>query len=245
MSELPPLPPGYPATRGALHHVAVHVLARRRQDLTGRFGLRATSGGIGTPACGPEHEVVRTSGTRLLRERTGDRASTVSLDLDGATLAAVADLVEVDLHRPLDVGHDTPPLPPVDEPLRVDAASAEVLAAWYAFAWTVLDGVVAELGPAAEPSVLQLWPEHFDVGCDIAVPAGRANLGASPGDAFHPAPYLYVGPWGTERPGPEELWNAPFGAVLGYEELSRDGREQGRQHLVRLCALLGRSDGER
>ena len=36
-------------TRAALHRVAVHVLARTRTEASGRFSLRVTTGGIGTP----------------------------------------------------------------------------------------------------------------------------------------------------------------------------------------------------
>ena len=50
-------------------------------------------------------------------------------------------------------------------------------------------------------------------------PGRRCNLGASPGDERHPDPYLYVGPWGDERPGDDGYWNAPFGAVLGHAEV--------------------------
>src|SRR5438093_1388828 len=39
-------------TRGALQRVATHVLARARFLSTGKFGLRATPGGFGTPAFG-------------------------------------------------------------------------------------------------------------------------------------------------------------------------------------------------
>lgn len=78
--------------------------------------------------------------------------------------------------------------------------------------------------PAAlDASRTQLWPEHFDVGTTVTIGAGdadRVNLGASPGDGFHPDPYLYVGPWGSDRPGPGDYWNAPFGAVLGYADLA-------------------------
>ena len=38
----------------------------------------------------------------------------------------------------------------------------------------------------------------------------------SPGDAGHPLPYAYVGPW-TPRQGP--FWNASFGAVRAAAEL--------------------------
>ncbi len=67
MTTSPALPPTYAATRNALQRVAVHVLARRRHAVTGRFGLRATPGGFGTPAFGPDEEVLRIAGDRLVR----------------------------------------------------------------------------------------------------------------------------------------------------------------------------------
>lgn len=214
---LAPLPATWAATRADLQRVAVHVLARRRLALAGKIGLRAAPGGIATAAAGSEHEVVRTSGAWLLRERTGASAMTQSLHLAGATLADAARLVEVNLDAPLDVGHDTPPVGDRDAPLAIDAAAA--LGAWFAFGWAALDEAVASLGPDAAPSVVQLWPEHFDAACDVATGAGRTNLGASPGDAGHTEPYLYVGPWGPERPDDEAYWNAPFGAMLGHAAL--------------------------
>jgi len=211
-----PLPATWAATRVGLHRVAVHVLARRRSALVSKIGLRAAPGGFATPAAGPEHEVVRTSGSWLVRERTGAAASTIALDLAGATLADAAAMVEVDLAAPLDAGHDTPPVGDPDAPLAIDSKAALALGAWFGFGWTVLDELVVI---ARNPSVIQLWPEHFDAGCDVAVGETRANVGASPGDGAHPEPYLYVGPWGSERPGDDAYWNAPFGAVLAHADL--------------------------
>ncbi len=217
---LPELPPRFGETRHALHRLAVQVLARRRHALVGKFGLRAAPGGIATPAAGPEHEVLRTSGAWLLRERTGSTASTQALDLGLASLADAAAFAEVDLLAPFSVGEDTPEAGDPDEPLGVDEASALALAAWFAFGWRVLGEVVAGAGPDAAPTVAQLWPEHFDVGCDLGVGGDRrTNLGVSSGDAFRDEPYLYVGPWGDERPGDPGYWNAPFGAVLGYRDV--------------------------
>jgi hypothetical protein len=70
-------------------------------------------------------------------------------------------------------------------------------------------------GSGRECSEVQLWPEHFDLGCNTE----GVNFGASPGDAYYAEPYLYVGPWNTDGLPDGEFWNAPFGAVLGYKDL--------------------------
>ena len=86
-----------------------------------------------------------------------------------------------------------------------------------------LDRVVEALPADATPTVVQLWPEHFDVALDAAAtPEIRVNLGGSPGDGFHQEPYAYVGPWTDDRPGDPAFWNAPFGAVLGHDVLVGD-----------------------
>ena len=62
---------------------------------------------------------------------------------------------------------------------------------------------------SAGPNVIQLWPEHFDAGCDVTSRAERkATIGASTGDQHFPTPYLYVLPWDTDRPGDPQYWNA-------------------------------------
>ncbi len=79
----------------------------------------------------------------------------------------------------------------------------------------------ARAGDELEPVSINLWPEHFDVATELGSEAAgqRAGYGASPGDAEHPEPYLYVGPW-TARPE-GSLWNATAfaGAELAYSEL--------------------------
>ena len=55
-----------------------------------------------------------------------------------------------------------------------------------------------------------------DLGVDVVVEStgGRkVNVGFSPGDSYVYEPYVYVGPWGPERPGGADFWNAPFGAA--------------------------------
>ena len=238
-AAVPPLPSAFGPTRDALHRVAAHVLARRRGDASGRIGLRAAPGGFATPAFGEDVEVLRCSGDLLIHER-GGRAALLPM----TTLADLAEAAGVDLAGPLAIGGDPPPLGDPRAPLAVDAAAARVLGGWFAFATEVLDAVAAG---AAEPSAVQLWPEHFDVACHaVGGPGagGRANLGGSPGDAHHAEPYLYVGPWGAERPGDPAFWNAPFGAILPHARLreAEDPRGLAEAFLRRGLDLL--ADGE-
>jgi hypothetical protein len=200
------------ATRSALHAVSAHVLGRRRHEVTGRFGLRATPGGIGTPAFGDPLEVVRVSGTILVRELGGD---STTLAIPGRSLRQLAAFAGTDIDRPFSVGEATPPLGDPDKPIELDGAAVRVLADWYALGWVVMDRFLAGLPDDAAPAAIQLWPEHFDAATNVGVPGGaRLNVGFSPGDDFQPEPYAYVGPWGPERPGDSDFWNAPFGAVL-------------------------------
>jgi hypothetical protein len=210
------------ATREALQRVATHVLARGRYALTGRFGLRATPGGFGTPAFGEGTQVLRLSGAVLVVERDG---VVRTAPLAGATLAGLAAVAGVDLAAPFEVGRDTPPLGDVDAPLTVDPQAVVAMADWYALGAGVLDAVVLALGDAGRPSTTQLWPEHFDLACDVAYAAGeghRANLGFSPGDGYLAEPYCYVGPWTTHHPGDAAYWNAPFGATLTRADLATE-----------------------
>jgi hypothetical protein len=206
-------------TRATLHAIAAHVLGRRRHEVTGRFGLRATPGGFGTPAFGDGPEVVRVASTNLVREQAGDA---VSVPMGGATLGELARFCTADLSTDFSVGGETPALPDTGLPLRIDPATVDTLARWYGLAWTVLDHVTGGLPVGARTTTIQLWPEHFDAATTVAVPAGeRVNLGFSPGDGYEPEPYAYLGPWGSERPGDAGFWNAPFGAVLRVAELGR------------------------
>jgi hypothetical protein len=103
----------------------------------------------------------------------------------------------------------------------IDTQSAAFLADWYAFGANQLLELRTSAGAGAEPSMIQLWPEHFDIALELGSEAAgkRANYGFSPGDEDHPEPYLYVGPWIAPETGP--LWNATGfpGAELGYSEL--------------------------
>jgi hypothetical protein len=211
-------------TRDSLHRVAVHVVARARSQATGRFSLRVTPGGFGTPEYGDDARRVRVSGDLLVVEADpagGARAGAVKLD--GIPLRLAAAFVGIDLTAALDVGHDTPPIGDPDAPLVVHERAARVLAGWLAKANVALDRLVAVLPPEAAATLPRLWPEHFDVAIDAAVtPGARANFGASVGDGFCGEPYVYVGPFGSERPGSVAFWNAPFGAYAPVSGLGGD-----------------------
>lgn len=213
-------------TRDALHRIATHVVARARATVTGKFGLRSTPGGFGTPAFGDAVEVVRVAGGVLVRERNG-RAE--AHPLDGATLAALAAFVEVDLDSPFQAGSDTPEMGDRNQPLTIDTAEVLRLADWWHLGWQIMD---ASAAGGRDAMAVQVWPEHFDAGTSVSVGAGesdRCNLGASPGDGYSDEPYLYVGPWSADRPGDAAYWNAPFGAVVRRSELlaAPDARQAG------------------
>jgi hypothetical protein len=220
-------------TRTDLHRLCVHVLARRRYDVSGRFGLRASPGGLATPAFGVEPEVLRLDGTALVRE-VGNAWS--SLRVNGSTLRELGAFAGVDLAAPFSVGGTTPGVGPVDEPFELDESAVAALFEWYDLGWRVLDETLCGLGPAAAPDAVQLWPEHFDVGTSVATSAdgGRVNLGFSPGDRYADEPYVYVGPRPPDD-ADERFWNAPFGALrtrsavgdaAGAAAFIRDGLER-------------------
>ena len=111
-----------------------------------------------------------------------------------------------------------------------DGRSATALAAWFTFGDAVLSAW-ARSHPEESPATVQLWPEHFDLGTDLGPDdTRRANYGASPGDADHPLPYLYVGPWTASD---DPFWDAGAYARLPYEALAEtdDPLARGRRLL--------------
>lgn len=200
------------STRLELQRVATHLLARARFAADGRFGLRVTPTGIGTPLFGSNGTVLRIAATTLIHEfRVAGEARSATTTLAGRSLRELAEFAGIDLKSPFSAGSDSPELGDADAPVEVDAAAGSEVLAWLKVGAEAVDRV---LPLTHEPSVAQLWPEHFDIGVDVASGHGRVNLGASPGDSFSPEPYLYVSPWEESRPGDPRFWNAPFGAVL-------------------------------
>jgi hypothetical protein len=210
MSELslPPLPDGFARTRESLHRLGEDVIKPAREQTSGEFPLAQTPGGFGTPVFGEDNQV-RVEGVDLVvREGREERRAPIS------SLAAAAELIGPRL------------LPePIDglaaEPLQIDPAAAQALAAAYAVGQAALEQLAAAAGEGDAPTEPTLWPEHFDIAIEMGGESAgrRANYGLSPGDDDHPAPYFYVGPWSARPSG--DLWNARGfpGAELGYAEL--------------------------
>ena len=220
------LPADWPEQREELRRIAAHILARARHQATGRFSLEPTPGGFGTPTFATADGTYRrlrvaAAAYALLVEERVDPAGAVShyFNLEGTSLASLADAIGLELDPGFSVGDDSPELGDLHRPIRVDPRVVRTLGEWYALGATSIDRSVAALDPGAA-GIARIWPEHFDLGTDVEVALDRrCNLGASAGDERHPHPYLYVGPWGDERPGSDGYWNAPFGAVCDYADI--------------------------
>ncbi|HKF00416.1 MAG TPA: hypothetical protein VKG45_15980 [Actinomycetes bacterium] len=227
--RLPALPAAYPSTRLAVHRLVVYVVSPARQRANGRMALRFTYGGLGTPFFGAD-EQVRVAGDRLVHQR-GDQAVAERI----STLARAADVV---LDGPPDLawaqGFDVPEAGDLDGQLPVDPAAAAFLGDWTGFAWSVLEQVRAD-AESAQPSRTQLWAEHFDAAFDCLPPERRVTLGASPGDADHDEPYLYVLPHDFDPAPAGAFWNADTfrGAILRFGDLAGEADQR-----AAACAFL-------
>ena len=217
----------FTSSRSSLHRVAVHIVARARVEASGRFSLRLSPGGFGTPELAPDGRRVRVSGTNLVVESDAPgEAAARSLAIAGSTLADLATFAGVDLSKQLDVGHDTPLVGDTDALINLDAGGASRVVVWFGLVAAILDRVLVELPDGASPTLPRLWPEHFDAAIEAQAHSARwVNLGGSPGDGFSDEPYLYVGPSTTDRPGGAGFWNAPFGAFRTWGQLSADSAD--------------------
>lgn len=228
--RLEPLTDAFVGTRSTLHALAEHVMAPARHRANGKIGLRFTRGGFGTPYFGADRQVRIEDGDLVVSEGPEVRRWPVTTLADAAARAGIgAPGAPVEVYTPsTSVG--------ADETLAVDRAAARALGEWYGFCASVLEQLRCE---SAGASLVQLWPEHFDLAADLGDEAAgqRANFGGSPGDGAHPEPYLYVGPWVGQA---GEFWNEPWGASLSYQELlaADDQRELALAFLRRGRDLL-------
>jgi hypothetical protein len=178
-------------TRLSLHGVAESVIAGPQYRTHGTIRLAVTPGGFGGVLL-----PLRVDGAELVWD--GGRVPLTGPLGDLATAAGV------ELGTPGNY-HDSPNLP-ATHVLAVDPAAAALLADALARG----DVAMRAFAPSQTPV---LWPEHFDLGIAL----DEINYGVSPGDAAHPAPYAYVGPWTPPAQG--GFWNAPFGALRPMAEL--------------------------
>ncbi len=183
-------PPGFAATRLALHRVAVYAVAPARRRANGKFGLRFTAGGFGTPFFGDD-EQVRVDGDRIVRQAGGEAreaplttlAAAAALALDGPPDGAWAE------------GLDVPPLGDPDADLAVDPRGRPAAGRLVRLRLVGARGAAGRAGVGAgraHPALARALRRR-------GRPAGpraprRATYGASPGDADHAEPYLYVLP---------------------------------------------------
>ena len=225
--RLAPTPPPatLSATRTDLHRLAAYVVAPTRHAANGKFGLRWTLGGFGTPffhdgALGVDRQV-RVDGDRLVDQR-GDTASSVAI----TTLGAAARFLGSEIRTDAGAEHDSPEVGDTDAPLAVDAGAAAFLGRWFGMAFAALELVRADAG-SVDPSRPQLWPGHFDPAIEVGDEDHRGSYGASPGDHTIDEPYLYLSIWWPDRIGvdaDDPAWNAPSftGAILKLSDFPTD-----------------------
>lgn len=201
------------ATRDSVHQFAEHVLAKARHVDDGKVELTAFAGGFATPLLAGSRRIRLDGVDVVVDEHSESRRAALT------TVASAAEFVGVEAGFPTELYAAATPLQP-SAPLTVDRNSAASLAAWFDFTAAILNQFARELADA-HPSPLVLWPEHFDQAffTSDSHEGRRANYGASPGDAGHPEPYLYVGPWGAVADN--SFWNAEHfnGAVLALSQL--------------------------
>lgn len=215
---LPPLPDRLVEVRNDLHRLATYVVAPARHQANGKFGLRWTLGGFGTPFFGDDTQV-RIDGERIVVQR-GEQAVAAPI----TTLEAAAELIGSSIDTEVATEHDSPPIGPVDVPLAVDPEVVRFLDAWWGMGTAALELVRAD-SATVNPSRVQLWPGHFDPAIEVGDEDRRGSYGASPGDASSDEPYLYVALWWPDRlslDNDDGFWNAEAytGARLPFSELA-------------------------
>lgn len=208
-------------TRLALHRLAAYVIAPARHVSTGRFGLRSTPGGFGTPRFGDDDRQIRVDGAQLIDDRKGEVRSTSI-----TTLAAAADFLQVSIDPSTAAESDSPALGDIDAALAIDLASSQFLGRWYAMAFEALELVRTD-PDSVDGSPPQLWPGHFDPAIEVGDENHRGSYGASPGDDSIDEPYLYLSLWWPDRldlDRSDPAWNASsfVGSVLRLSEFSND-----------------------
>ncbi len=222
-APLPAPPANLVAERRALHRLATYVVAPARHQANGKFGLRWTLGGFGTPFFrrdGSDADVqIRVEGTDLVLQ-TGDTAERTGI----STLAEAARFLGSTIDAETAAEGDSPPLGDVDAALEVSADTVAFLDRWWGTVTAALEQLRAD-DASIDPSRVQLWPGHFDPAIEAGDENRRASIGGSPGDDSSDEPYLYVSAWWPDRltiDNSDGFWNAEgyTGALLPLSELA-------------------------
>lgn len=206
-------------TREALHRLAAYVIAPVRHTVTGRFGLRSTPGGFGTPEF--EGRVIR-----VARDDVIDTVDGVERREKITTLQAAADFLGARIDESTAAEHDSPAPGEGNALLSVDVEASNVLGKWFEMAFAALNQVLAD-DASVDGSEPQLWPGHFDAAIELGDEDHRASYGASPGDHGVAEPYIYVSVWWPDKVGldrTDPLWNAPgfVGSMLTLSDFPDD-----------------------
>ena len=221
--QLGAVPANYVAERNDFHRIAFGVVSNARKAANGKFGLRYTYAGFGTPFFGND-EQVRVEGNELVRQigPGTERTAITTLAAAAAFFGTVANADQAE--------HDTIELGDLDRPLVTTVATGAFLGHWFGFGTAALEQTRLLGDEGDDVGRIQLWPGHFDPAVEIgnADEGRRATYGVSPGDQGSDEPYLYVGAWGdVDRSN--SYWNETTfnGASMGYAELlaSRDARQ--------------------
>ncbi|MEM7321511.1 MAG: hypothetical protein AAF531_00375 [Actinomycetota bacterium] len=222
--RLPQPPADLTATRLALHRLGVYVIAPARHAANGKFGLRYTLGGFGTPffadTAGADNQI-RVAGTNLVHQQAEQvRVSPIT------TLQAAADFLGTTIDTETAAEHDSPEAGDPDEALTVTEEASRFLGDWFGMAFAALEVVRAD-DASVDPSRPQLWPGHFDPAIEVGDEDHRGSYGASPGDHSIDEPYLYLSIWYPDRIGvdaADPAWNAPSftGAILKLSDFPAD-----------------------
>ncbi len=187
---LPPLPTDFVETRLALHRLASAVIAPARSAANGKFGLRYTLGGFGTPFFGEDRQI------RVAEGRLIDQVGSIARSVPITTLQDAADFLGSAIDGETAREEDSPEVGDPNERLTVTVESNQFLGAWYGMATAALEQLRSH---AVDPGRIQLWPGHFDPAIEAGSEDNRASYGASPGDDAIAEPYLYVGLWYPDR----------------------------------------------
>ncbi len=185
-------PASLSTTRVDLHRLAAYVIAPARHAVNGKFGLRFTRGGFGTPFFGRNRQI-RVVGDQLVDQVGATvRASRIS------SLADAATFLDTEIDPSTAAESDSPDLGDVHAPLNVNLEASDFLGRWFGMAFAALEAVRADQ-TSVDPSRPQLWPGHFDPAIEVGDENHRGSYGASPGDQSIDEPYLYVSAWWPDR----------------------------------------------